>query len=627
VDRICDNARPNSEKGRNTEKTGYKGVGFKSVFCISSNVTIVSLPFCFRFHRAFWNQTEGAKYPWPVIPIWTDIKDVEGKLPKGEKFGVHFVLDEIGKKGENIDEKLKQIFNSVEGKLAICLFFFVDVFILVLLLLRHVRCIEIEPLNIVMLKTDREELIQLKRITGDHCNISYKKLWLIKRIEIRVPNHVTTSIQGLSGVECPEKIKEAKKVCITFGVKVSEEEKIESLDICRIFCYLPTSVHVRLPFLVNCDFLLNQDRTMILDNEWNQFLFYSIGRNQFEWLKELGRDEKWRKYVLYLLSPPTILVRGGLKTCYERGYEEGLREVSFIPSFQRNRFLKFSEAIIDETKFFQRFPLLMDLDVCDSKGECRVVAYDIKGKHRLRDENLKPQMKVYNWDSLLDFLPKCLSSIQVNIEQVIEITKFFASSGCDVELLRRKKLILCSSCTFKSAESCYIATEANTKMINAIHLFCIPTVHFKLVGDQYIRGWLQERLAVPILTSLNLVRTHIPKMISESQITDENWVAILRFIYEGITCGDLKELTEEDYASLNRFPVKTKGGEFLPINSVHLQLSHLDTAHVNQTNTISEEYQEEGDNISQWENILTRMGIQTKIALRIIDDGNYIFWS
>ena len=58
-----------STKKSDSTKTGYKGIGFKSVFGISENVTIFSGGYQFRFHKAFHK----SKRPWQIIPIWSEL--------------------------------------------------------------------------------------------------------------------------------------------------------------------------------------------------------------------------------------------------------------------------------------------------------------------------------------------------------------------------------------------------------------------------------------------------------------------------------------------------------------------------------------------------------------------------
>jgi len=82
-------------KTGDTNKTGFKGIGFKSVFSHSNYVIIKSKHFCFRYDKNdwkdYWNQNWGdqiawqnkrrakqkdeqPKMPWQIIPIWTELR-------------------------------------------------------------------------------------------------------------------------------------------------------------------------------------------------------------------------------------------------------------------------------------------------------------------------------------------------------------------------------------------------------------------------------------------------------------------------------------------------------------------------------------------------------------------------
>ena len=67
-----------STKKNDQSKTGYKGIGFKSVFGRSNRVTIFSDGFQFRFDKLF----HSTKLPWQIIPIWTELKDLEKNIAK-----------------------------------------------------------------------------------------------------------------------------------------------------------------------------------------------------------------------------------------------------------------------------------------------------------------------------------------------------------------------------------------------------------------------------------------------------------------------------------------------------------------------------------------------------------------
>ena len=88
IEGICFVGR-RGEKSKNTKKIGYKGIGFKSVFGVSTKVFIRTKDICFRFDKEYWrNYWEqnwrpdlGQKpdnvleftMPWQVIPIESEV--------------------------------------------------------------------------------------------------------------------------------------------------------------------------------------------------------------------------------------------------------------------------------------------------------------------------------------------------------------------------------------------------------------------------------------------------------------------------------------------------------------------------------------------------------------------------
>ena len=78
------------------EKTGYKGIGFKSVFGQSEKVIIYTNKEFFRFDSGYnfeWNNKWGDNqqrweeenerkfsFPWQIIPIFTNSEEIDGKI-------------------------------------------------------------------------------------------------------------------------------------------------------------------------------------------------------------------------------------------------------------------------------------------------------------------------------------------------------------------------------------------------------------------------------------------------------------------------------------------------------------------------------------------------------------------
>ena len=95
VERICDISTTSNEinaKSNRLDKTGYKGIGFKSVFALSNDITILSNEYCFSFNeeeiKSKLKEGDKTEYPWQIIPIYKNFNEVK------EKLNSNFILSE-----------------------------------------------------------------------------------------------------------------------------------------------------------------------------------------------------------------------------------------------------------------------------------------------------------------------------------------------------------------------------------------------------------------------------------------------------------------------------------------------------------------------------------------------------
>ncbi|KAF5065416.1 hypothetical protein DSECCO2_274230 [anaerobic digester metagenome] len=79
VQGISDVGSGTSGKTKDISKTGYKGIGFKSVFGTCDQVYILSNNFTFKFDKNYsiWKESS---YPWQVIPFWFDKTELEEEI-------------------------------------------------------------------------------------------------------------------------------------------------------------------------------------------------------------------------------------------------------------------------------------------------------------------------------------------------------------------------------------------------------------------------------------------------------------------------------------------------------------------------------------------------------------------
>lgn len=401
VKAISDAAK--STKRGSVTQTGYKGIGFKSVFTDSFRVYIKSGDYSFKFdklasiYKNFWalyddyynSKTPQAKsefereyrgrealytdidrIPWQIKPIWVNRNEFPDEL-KGSPFFMNqqvAIALEIG----NSIFKQKNYHGLISGLMREPRF---------LLFLRNTRSFtfkSIEPSESISIaiKNSRYglEVYQNGELSASYIredfiididNDEFEKAGLnFQRRELDGGKIEFYDNNGLRLENIPEKLGRLKSTVVSFAAKVTGTS-IEQLskDETILFNYLPTSdQRFEFPYLVNADFVSKTDREFIqIENKWNHYLFYHIGINCIKWIAQLGQiinDNTEKKFFPYAktylnLLPESLLdeenmEQSSINKSFNNGIKSGIGEVSFI--LDSNGILKkCSEIIIDET--------------------------------------------------------------------------------------------------------------------------------------------------------------------------------------------------------------------------------------------------------------------------------------
>jgi hypothetical protein len=408
VEAICDAARSN--KKQNTIQTGYKGIGFKSVFTDSSKVYIKSGSYSFKFdkdaevYKDFWKLYSGrvselnqeardafkVKYsrkeseylkmeniPWQIKPIWTERDEYPLELTNSPfidpKYQVAIAL-EVGE--AKINDKEKDYHRMITELINEPRF---------LLFLRNATGLNYQRLNE---ENSIETNINIKKRPSSievENNGQLLAKYLKRDFEVILSNEdfqkaglnfskiekgkkiVFIDSEGIPLKDIPEKLVNLKKTTLSFAAKI-DSNKIQSLtfDNSILFNYLPTSDNrFGFHFLVNADFVSKTDREFIqIENKWNHYLFFKIGFNLINWLAKILKENESKtneknkinlKFVNSYLSllPKKLLdeenqERGPINKAFNNGLKEGLREIEFILTSDGS-IKKVSDIIIDTT--------------------------------------------------------------------------------------------------------------------------------------------------------------------------------------------------------------------------------------------------------------------------------------
>ena len=396
-----------STKRSDNKKTGYKGIGFKSVFTDSTEVWIKSGGYQFAFQRnnilfndfnSFYFSSERYKkypelleedklkyrnqklkyngstdIPWQVIPIWQDLLPEEFNDSNFNHFNnpVQFAL----KIGENNIEEYKSAIDNITKRPQFLLF------------LRNTTKFRSPKNGVTVLRKDKNQIIEIiksqrgveesqvffyAKKTYENIAItdeafSELRIGLKKKSKINDYNEVTYYFTDLEGREIetiPPKLASATETEISFGISLAnknispEKEYIDGLPkFSSLFTYLPMEdTRFQLPFLVNADFVPSSDRQTIQgDNLWNKYVMIKIAEKHVDTLAYfaaayVNENNSYNSYLSLLLKnllQPDNTAQT-IIDCYNEKYFERLKKVPFIVN-DLNQIQLISETIIDDS--------------------------------------------------------------------------------------------------------------------------------------------------------------------------------------------------------------------------------------------------------------------------------------
>lgn len=404
VKAISDAAK--STKSKSLSQTGYKGIGFKSVFTDSTRVYIKSGDYFFKFdklepiYKDFYRLYKGYsdnltpkarkefeieykgreqeytvidKIPWQIKPIWVE----PGTVPQ-ELSSSPFVKNRQVSIALEISENIlhqKDYHGMILGLLKEPRF---------LLFLRNTKGfrysnisdqsnesiidISVKEKNDIIGVYSNEVLIAsyIKHaFTISITNEDFIKAGLnFQKREIEGGKIEFFDNNGNKLDNIPEKLGRLDKTIITLSAKMDKYaiEKLDKED-SILFNYLPTSdQRFGFPFLVNADFISKTDREFIqIENKWNHYIFYHLGQKCIEWIAILAnvtheiQGKKLFSYAkTYLnLLPDELLDEdnqelNSINIAFNKGLTDAIQTSSFIIDNNSNT-KKCDEIVLDDT--------------------------------------------------------------------------------------------------------------------------------------------------------------------------------------------------------------------------------------------------------------------------------------
>ena len=312
------------DKSDDIDKIGFKGIGFKSVFKDNDWVFINSGEYSFRFDQSKYS----VEKPWQLMPIWTPIdEELDKSIRKNDRF-----------LSENVSIALRPIDNDVK------------------LLSKYSKTLELfnDDRILLFLKKVRQVHVSLQNKEKIHCRKN-NAIWGIRDYTITVNKEVKTWLNEQirnNNQEVPIKYQDIDKFKISYAYKVDNGKVIPLVD-STLFNYLPLSISLGFPFLVNSDFIPDGDREELYLNAWNEYLMIEIGRNLPIFISDLV-SQKVDSFHLLPESAKNNFLNSKWNQLYEwflQGYVDSLKGenlIAFIPT-KLGSLETLSNILIDET--------------------------------------------------------------------------------------------------------------------------------------------------------------------------------------------------------------------------------------------------------------------------------------
>lgn len=596
-----------STKRANEKKTGYKGIGFKSVFTNSQSVIIYSGGYKFSFDKTYplykdfdrfyfrVNKIENdpdrqkeflhdfSKYrrefngvkdiPWQLLPIWIDdfsIEDNKSIFNSKENVSIALKMDKdtLSDYSNAIEEVFKEprfmLFLRKTNRVQ---------------LMRDDNCWTIqknksEDGRIISLVNSFDPINRIENYTiqtFDRLGVSddiFSSAGILIKREARhnnrgeVENYYVRiddsgSVLGeVTGI--PDRIASTKDTTISFAIKLDADGHISPLEkeTLSLYAYLPMNEHrFKFPFYVNADFIPKSDREGVQsDNPWNHFIFYTIGKSIVKMVASFASENEPE----YLKLLPTEYLKSSsqdtaaLVDSFNRGYKEALMQEQYIIN-DKNELVNSKDVIFD------------------ASGLSNAIGADAFYKLIGTTKRL-PNPKINT---------NCLSKTLFEVEKCSEDTIFNILST-NISILS-EWIQNCSDTQRNDFYNWMVSDEKSKSLLSYIPMFIFGE-HWKTMNQISTNGKcliLTEKIA-PIKDVLAKLGFSISNDYFEnhplhSYLTPQNEKSIFQKIQEssifGLTfqerltlfqgCADLDEVDKE---TLKNWPIfKNQDNEFVPL--------------------------------------------------------------
>lgn len=336
------------QKKENKSAIGYKGIGFKTVFVGSDQVSIVSGDYKFQFVMPDGNDdADITDIPWQIMPKWMETVAFDGvpsSVMTDKAFNVQTIIHSISdsyfdgieftqgldknERKKTKTELLEELFSDLESIIFI-------------------------P-NIQSVKVFKDGELMLPPLTKDMTKWILSEPYLYKYSSEEV---MENNEEIAKESKIPDKYKDNEDTRVSFACKRDGDKAIACPE-SKIYCYLPTQISFGFPFLMNTDMIPTGPRDDVEPKlAFNKRIMRIAGLKFFDWIKDLlrnGFDPESAFTLIPDFADCLKLINNddkrGFISAFENGFKSRVAAEAFIP-MEDGTYGTVKDVLYDETGF------------------------------------------------------------------------------------------------------------------------------------------------------------------------------------------------------------------------------------------------------------------------------------
>lgn len=611
----------NGTKRKDANKTGYKGIGFKSVFGQSELVYVRTEDQFIKFDKEeannlwLWENTKNKwskdndrdfSMPWQIIPFHVKPDDVPSVL---SKYNSEYTVSTIIKFESTtaIEEDILSLLKNAE----------------VILFLRKV--VEIKLCGTKGLTINKNIS---NEITDISVNDEISSSWISMIKELNIPGITRKELKKDS--KCPKKLQEVTSTAVTIAIPVKDGQIINLPVADRLlYTYLPTSVNCNLPFLVNANFLTDAGRQKLHnDAVWNNWLIEQIPPLMINWISELSCS-KYRKNYLSVLPKSQIKVSSKIDSSYSSGFTQAVEEIAFILNDQ-DKLLKVNDILIDRTNISINIGKQILLKYINSSKDKSFNEESVI-KDRAELNNLSGlQFTSFDKDDLDSFFVSDIFTdnhkLTDNFSLICFLHEQYTISSSDVQKAEWKNKLESLPFIFDEDKKLRSPKQLYLKSLEDVCddknvFFAHNQIDIQVKNNIKVLDWLKD-LGLDYKSDVSFIEKSIIE--DHDYVTIDNAIEVGRVLLDALRNNKLTPTHLENLRGVKTLSTEGKlvAAQDAYLSNIYQPKLDLENHHQNSF-YISEKYIGSEDIVSDWKSLFVKIGVQESITWNEYDSNSF----